>query len=169
MDGLEGRKNVYIIAATNRPDIIDRAVLRPGRFDKLIMVRLPDQAERLSILQTLCTKIPVKEGELDLEAIASDPRCDRFSGADLASLIREAGMAALREAIGSLDNDIPATVSSGDQINIRQCHFDDAFGRVCASVTPKDAEDYAAMERRLLGSTRISKKVPQNNILDISS
>lgn len=53
MDGLEERRNVFVIAATNRPDIIDKAMLRPGRLDKLLYVPLPNKSDRFSILQTL--------------------------------------------------------------------------------------------------------------------
>ena len=77
MDGLEGRKGVYIIAATNRPDIIDRAILRPGRFDKLVYVQLPDSSERCEILRTVSRKIPLHD-DVDFNFIAQDHRCQRF-------------------------------------------------------------------------------------------
>jgi len=69
MDGLETRKNVYIIAATNRPDIIDSAILRPGRLDKLLYVPLPTKQDRLSILQALTRNTPM-EKSLRLSDIA---------------------------------------------------------------------------------------------------
>ncbi|XP_048449864.1 nuclear valosin-containing protein-like [Rhincodon typus] len=81
MDGLESRKQVFIMAATNRPDIIDPAVLRPGRLDKTLYVGLPMASDRFAILQTL-TKFgtrPLLDSDVDLSSIASDQRCDSFS------------------------------------------------------------------------------------------
>ncbi len=74
LDGLEERRNVFVIAATNRPDIIDPAMLRPGRLDKLLYVPLPNEADRLSILETLCKDKPV-DPAVDLKAVAYDQRC----------------------------------------------------------------------------------------------
>jgi len=101
MDGLNSRKGVFIIAATNRPDMIDAAMLRPGRLDKLLYVRLPKQAERRAILETIARKMPLAT-DVDLVAAAADARTEGFSGADLAALMREAAMCALKE---SLDRD----------------------------------------------------------------
>jgi len=70
MDGLEERVGVFVIAATNRPDIIDPAMLRPGRLDKLLYVPLPNSDDRLSILKTCCRKVPMAPG-IDLEKIAN--------------------------------------------------------------------------------------------------
>lgn len=71
MDGLEERRGVFVIAATNRPDIIDPAMLRPGRLDKLLYVPLPTESDRLDILKTACRKIPLNEN-VDLKTIACD-------------------------------------------------------------------------------------------------
>jgi ribosome biogenesis ATPase len=77
MDGLDGRKQVFIIAATNRPDIIDPAMLRPGRLDKLLYVRLPSAPERLDILRTVSKKIPLAPS-LDLRDVAYHELCEGF-------------------------------------------------------------------------------------------
>ncbi|KAG9306558.1 hypothetical protein G9A89_004755 [Geosiphon pyriformis] len=98
LDGLENRKQVYVIGATNRPDIIDPAMLRPGRLDKLLYVELPTPSERYEILKTLTKKTPLAP-DVDLKEIAENPLCEGFSGADLASLIREAAIAALRSTL----------------------------------------------------------------------
>lgn len=95
MDGIDDREGVYIIAATNRPDIIDPALLRPGRLDKILYVPLPDTAGRISILRTLSRKSPVSS-DVDLDKIGRDPRCHGLSGADLAALVREACVLALK-------------------------------------------------------------------------
>lgn len=75
MDGLEDRKQVFVIAATNRPDIIDPAMLRPGRLDQLLLVPLPTEDDRLDILRTITKKTPLAE-DVDLEKIARDKRCE---------------------------------------------------------------------------------------------
>lgn len=89
MDGLEDRRGVFVIAATNRPDIIDPAMLRPGRLDKLLYVPLPTRDERQQILETQVKKLPLMDN-IDLEIIAQSEKCEGFSGADLSALVREA-------------------------------------------------------------------------------
>lgn len=75
MDGLEDRKQVFVIAATNRPDIIDPAMLRPGRLDQLLLVPLPSKEDRLDILRTITKKTPLAD-DVNLEKIAQDARCE---------------------------------------------------------------------------------------------
>lgn len=97
MDGLEERRFVFVIAATNRPDIIDPAMLRPGRLDKLLYVKLPSAPERASILRKHLRRTPLSS-EVDVVALSNDPRGEGYSGADIAALCREATLQALREA-----------------------------------------------------------------------
>merc|ERR1712166_1521534 len=82
MDGLDETVGVFVIAATNRPDIIDPAMLRPGRLDKLLYVPLPTPSDRLDILKTACRKVPLSK-DVDLQKIAYDDQCTGYSGADL--------------------------------------------------------------------------------------
>jgi transitional endoplasmic reticulum ATPase len=96
MDGISAIKDVVVIAATNRADIMDPALLRPGRFDKIIEIPLPDEATRLAILKVHTGKMPI-EKDVDLKALSK--LADGYSGADIESLCREAGMMALRENI----------------------------------------------------------------------
>ncbi|KAI9662181.1 MAG: hypothetical protein M1829_006163, partial [Trizodia sp. TS-e1964] len=98
LDGLNSRTGIYVIAATNRPDIIDPAMLRPGRLGTLLFVDLPSAEERVEILRTLARRIPVL---VDIEGVAG--RCDGFSGADLESLLRAAGIAALKRNADSIE------------------------------------------------------------------
>lgn len=77
LDGMNDRKGVYVIAATNRPDIIDPAMIRPGRLDHPLFVALPTPAERVEILVTLTKKTPLSHN-VDLKAIAEDPRARNF-------------------------------------------------------------------------------------------
>ncbi len=94
MDGLVALENVVVIAATNRPDIIDPALLRPGRFDYLIYVPPPDEKGRYEILKVHTRRMPLAE-DVNLEAVAE--RTEGFSGADLEALCREAALSAIRE------------------------------------------------------------------------
>lgn len=94
LDGLgNNRQGIYIIAATNRPDIIDPAMLRPGRLETLLFVNLPGPSERAEILQTLIRKLPV---EFDDRMRALAESCEGYSGADIGSLLRRAGYSAIK-------------------------------------------------------------------------
>ncbi len=94
MDGIQTLKNVVVIGATNRADIIDPALLRPGRFDRIIYVPPPDKKSRLEILKVHTRKVPLAE-DVDLEKLAT--LTEGYSGADLEALVREAVILALRE------------------------------------------------------------------------
>lgn len=97
LDGLSSREGIYVIGATNRPDIIDSAMLRPGRLETLLFVDLPGEDERVEILQTLSRNLQIPF----TESIAQVARgCEGFSGADLESLLRRAGYAAIKRDDG---------------------------------------------------------------------
>ena len=96
MDGMNSKKNVFIIGATNRPDIIDPAVMRPGRLDQLIYIPLPDKASRVAILQANFRKSPLAQ-DVDIDAIAAATH--GFSGADLSAIAQRACKLAIRESI----------------------------------------------------------------------
>lgn len=156
MDGLETRRQVFIMAATNRPDIIDPAVLRPGRLDKTLYVGLPPPADRHAILLTITkggTK-PRLEPEVSLEEIAVDERCDCFTGADLTALVREASVNALRAYLKTQHSTAAApghTYASGAIADIRvsKQNFDDAFKKVRPSVSKKDQRMYEQLRESL--------------------
>ncbi len=94
MDGFTGHEAVIVLAATNRPDVLDPALLRPGRFDRHVTLDLPDRKDRVAILQVHLRKVPVAP-DVDLEQLASGT--PGFSGADLKNLVNEAAMTAARE------------------------------------------------------------------------
>merc|ERR1712150_323160 len=96
MDGVGAKKNVFIIGATNRPDIIDTALMRPGRLDQLIYIPMPDFESRLGILRATLRKSPVSQ-EVDLSYLAS--QTDKFTGADLTEICQSACKLAIREEI----------------------------------------------------------------------
>ena len=94
MDGFESTQNVKIIAATNRPELLDKALLRPGRFDRIIEIGLPDSTARNKILKILTQNMPLNTS-VNLKQIAN--KTDGFSGAELKALVMEAGMKAISE------------------------------------------------------------------------
>jgi len=93
LDGLSARAGIYVIGATNRPDIIDDAMMRPGRLETRLFVDLPGATERVEILRALIRNKPIPA---DVASIAASSACDGYSGADLESLIRKAGQHALK-------------------------------------------------------------------------
>jgi len=131
MSGLEDMHNVVVIAASNRPDIIDPALLRPGRFDRQVLVPSPDEEARLEILKVHTKKMPLKG--VDLKAAAKET--DGYSGADLEALVREAGINALRKDFKT------KAVTKKD--------FEDALKRVKPSVTPELIKFYSKIAERI--------------------
>ena len=155
MDGMQGRNQVFVIAATNRPDMIDPAMLRPGRLDKALYVDLPSCEERYEIIKTLARKTPLSD-DVDLKAVASNPKCDGMSGADLASLVREAAISALRSKVyvnGCLN---PQYTSSDNAVVVNASDFDAAFSHVSPSVRAKDRKRYELLKVRFGTIDRIN-------------
>ncbi len=102
MDGFESNEGVIIIAATNRPDVLDPALLRPGRFDRTVVVPKPDLRGRLEILKVHAAKTPLAD-DVDLETIARGT--PGFSGADLSNLVNEAALLAVRRGKDKVDKE----------------------------------------------------------------
>ena len=96
LDGFSGREGVVVIAATNRPDVLDPALLRPGRFDRHVTLNLPDKAARRAILDVHVRHVPL-DGDVKLDEVAAG--CPGFSGADLRNLVNEAAIFAAREGL----------------------------------------------------------------------
>ncbi|HJS41131.1 MAG TPA: CDC48 family AAA ATPase, partial [Sphingomicrobium sp.] len=132
MDGLEELNNVVLIGATNRPNLIDPALLRPGRFDELVYVGTPDTAGRRRILAIHTKGMPLAK-DVDLESLAQ--RTERFTGADLEDMVRRAGLTALRRG---LDADI-----------VTMADFEAALRETRASVTEEMLADYEQIEKTL--------------------
>ncbi|KAJ6666830.1 hypothetical protein lerEdw1_018832 [Lerista edwardsae] len=149
MDGLESRRQVFIMAATNRPDIIDPAILRPGRLDKTLYVGLPPPLDRLAILKTITkggTRPPL-DADVNLEEIAHDLRCECYTGADLSALVREASLCALRQEM-TLLNTTNMKVSTAE-LKIAKKHFEEAFKKVKSSISRKDQIMYEELRLSL--------------------
>ena len=144
LDGLDARKSVFIVAATNRPELIDPAMLRPGRLDKLLYVPLPTPAERVLILQTLAKNVAV-DPSVDLAFLAKHPSANGYSGADCAALLREAGLAVLKEQTAAATE----LQTSASPLTIQTHHFERAFAAVRPSVSKQDQKRYERIRDRM--------------------
>ena len=132
MDGLESMKDVIVLAATNRPELIDRALLRTGRFDRFVYVPAPDKKSREKIFEIYTKNMPLDE---DVAIKKLVEMTEYFVGGDVEALCREAGMRALRE---NMDAKI-----------VSMKHFNDALKTLHASVTPQILENYEKMDKDL--------------------
>jgi len=145
LDGLEELHGVVVIGATNRPDIIDPALLRPGRFDELIMVPVPDRESRKKILQVHLQRAPLAE-DVNIDELID--LSDQYTGADIASVVRKAGRLALREDMASE--------------KISQKHFLAALEEIGPSVTPDTMKYYSKMGKEL--RKRASREVERGEM-----
>ncbi len=146
MDGLEELKDVIVIAATNRPDIVDPAMLRPGRLDRLIYIQLPDKEARKDIFAVHLRGKPLGE-DVDREELAK--WTDRYVGADIAAIIKEAVMAALREflASGIAEEQMKDAIKN---VVIKKKHFEAALKSVKPTTTPRALQEFEARAEDLV-------------------
>ena len=149
IDGVGAKKNVFVIGATNRPDVLDPAVIRPGRLDQLIYIPLPDLKSRIAIFNAQLRKAPL-DPEVDIEVLARSTH--GFSGADISEICTTASKLAIREAIlkvedrkqkvddGEIEDDdsIDAENEIGGSMLITKRHFNFAMSRARRSVSEKD-------------------------------
>jgi len=132
MDGIQPLQKVVVLAATNRPDLLDPALLRPGRFDKIVYVPPPDKAARLQILKIHTKRTPLA-ADVDLEKLAE--MTEGYTGADLEALVREAVLVALREKL--------------EPRPVEMRHFLEALKIVRPSLTREDVERYERIASQL--------------------
>lgn len=175
LDGLDARKSVYVIAATNRPDMIDPAMVRPGRLDKLLYVDLPSPAEQVEILRTLMRRVPLddthplsaEQTQAAIELLVSE-RCDGYSGADLAALVREAGVTALKRTLGviaDLDDGAPSP-----KVVVSQFDFCRALDKVSPSVSTVQRRKYQNLRSKFAGlPVRIGKDEEDKRVDDVKA
>lgn len=145
MDGVEDRKGVFLMAATNRPDIVDPAVLRPGRFDKILYVGLPNEQDRVDILLALTkygTKPPLS-ADVNLKEIATGS--EGFTGADLAGLVRQAALYTLKSSILDFESDLP---SSKRDLKVSKADIMNALANVRPSVSNEDKKHYEKLRHK---------------------
>merc|ERR1712167_241436 len=160
MDGVGAKKNVFIIGATNRPDIIDTALMRPGRLDQLIYIPMPDYESRLSILQATLRKSPINK-DVDLGFLAS--QTEKFTGADLTEICQRAAKLAIKEEISrayerdQIRKEAEADgAMEGDGFDdedlvaeIMPRHFEEAVRGARRSVSDRDLAQYSSFANNL--------------------
>jgi transitional endoplasmic reticulum ATPase len=130
LDGLVGLENVVIVGATNRPDIIDPALLRPGRFDRLLYVPEPDNETRMQIFRIHTKGMPLKD--VNLERLTAATR--GFAGSDIEVICREAGLIALRDDPNAKE--------------VTMYHFEKAMRKIRPSVTEGMEKFYKTWEEK---------------------
>jgi transitional endoplasmic reticulum ATPase len=172
IDGVGARKNVFVIGATNRPDIIDPAVIRPGRLDQLIYIPLPDLESRISIFKAALRKAPL-DPSIDIEVLARSTH--GFSGADITEICTSASKLAIREAIlaeedrlkkvkaGEIDED-EGKMRPEDMI-ITKRHFNFAMSKARRSVSEQNLalfDEFAEKQKAVRGEAATNFKFPDS-------
>jgi transitional endoplasmic reticulum ATPase len=155
MDGIGAKKNVFIIGATNRPDIIDTALMRPGRLDQLIYIPMPDYESRLGVLRAVLRKTPVHR-DVDLQYLAANT--EKFTGADLTEICQRAAKIAIRESISrdmereairkeaEAEGVVTDEVEEDDDLvpEILARHFEESVRNARRSVSDRDLAQYSS-------------------------
>ncbi|KAJ3040816.1 hypothetical protein HDV00_010431 [Rhizophlyctis rosea] len=139
MDGIEAARGVLVVGATNRPDMIDAALMRPGRFDRILYVPPPSQSARHQILKIYTKSMPISPA-VDLEVLSGD-LTERYTGADLKGVCREAAMEALRESLG------------GGFVEAR--HFEAALKAISPTLSDEMVRQYRQFEKRFGSGTKV--------------
>ena len=147
MDGLEDLNDVLVIGATNRPDMLDTALLRPGRFDRILLVNAPEEKGRENILNIHTKNMPLAK-DVNLKELAR--KTDGYTGADIEAVVREAGMLALREDMNCKQ--------------VKKEHFIEALNKIKPSITKSTIEVYKKVEDNL-SSTRAAVPVAGSSYL----
>jgi len=142
LDGLEELHDIVVIAASNRPDIIDPALLRPGRFDRLILTPVPDEKTRLKIFEVHTKDMPLKE--VDIAELAQ--KTHGYVGADIESICREAAILALREDIKSKE--------------VTKKHFEKSMEKVRPSITKEVEEEYQKIDESIRVARSLKEEKP---------
>ena len=155
IDGVGARKSVFIIGATNRPDILDPAIMRPGRLDQLIYIPLPDYESRLSIFRANLRKSPVAD-DLDLDHLANIT--DGFSGADITEVCQRACKLAIRYEIAHQEEVEAAAIAAGEELpeqkldgKLGKDHFEEAMKTARKSVSKTELARYLKFKKELSG------------------
>jgi transitional endoplasmic reticulum ATPase len=144
LDGIEALEDVVVIATSNRPDLIDSALLRPGRLDRHVHVPVPDEDGRRKILEVHTRNKPLAD-DVDLDKLAR--QTEGYVGADIEALAREASMAASREFISSVSpEEVGESVAN---VRVTMAHFEAALEEVSPSVDEETKERYDEIEKRM--------------------
>ncbi len=143
MDGLEELTDVVVLAATNRPDLVDPALMRPGRFDRIIATQLPDEKTRLEVLKVHTRTIPLAK-DVNLEEV--NKKLEDFNGADIQGLCREAAMVALR--------------ANKESTEVTMANFEKAIEKIMPSLKQEEIEKYKNIEEKYLKAARVAQQKP---------
>ncbi|RPA81772.1 AAA-domain-containing protein [Ascobolus immersus RN42] len=147
LDGIDSRGGVFLIAASNRPDVIDPALLRPGRIDKLLLVDVPTSAERPEILRALSKSMPLEES-VDLNQVALDPRLEGFTGADIAALVKDAATLCLKRTVFNTSfEEFSLTRTDQTRVKINADDFEMAISGRNPSITRRERDMYSKLSR----------------------
>lgn len=153
MDGMESKKNVFIIGATNRPDIIDPALMRPGRLDQLIYIPLPDFKSRVQVFKACLKKSPVAK-DVDIDFLAS--KTEGYSGADITEICQRSVKLAIRQSIEKAARRLEAgdSMQTDDEEHseITRLHFAEAMKHSRRSVSDADIRKYDMFAQTLAQS-----------------
>jgi transitional endoplasmic reticulum ATPase len=155
MDGLEELRNVVIIAATNRPDIVDPALLRPGRFDRMLLVPPPDLEARRQIFRIHTKKTPLGE-DVKLDDLAK--KTEGYTGADIASICNTAVMLSIKEHIGKA-KDAEDAKKRAKSLKVAKRHFDEAMQKV-KPISGQELRMYERFSQQFADSKAGLQKVP---------
>ena len=149
MDGIENINDILVVGATNRPDMLDPAILRPGRFDKILLVNAPDEIGRENILRIHTKNMPIKNKEALIKEIAK--KAEGYTGADLEALAREAALLSLRENINA------------DEVHKK--HFEEALNKIKPSVTTNTIKVYKKVEEQFFKSAKSATPMQEGSYL----
>jgi len=156
MDGAGGKKNLFFIGATNRPDILDEALIRPGRLDQLIYIPLPDKPSRLSVFKANLRKSPIAPN-VSMDFCAD--MTENFTGADITELCQRACKAAIRECIAAEEDRRRLAADAGEDAEmdenvedpvpvITRRHFEEAFAAARRSVNTHDLHKFEEFRKK---------------------
>ncbi|MCD6188801.1 MAG: CDC48 family AAA ATPase [Thermococcus sp.] len=157
MDGIEENSGVVVIAATNRPDILDPALLRPGRFDRLILVPAPDEKARLEVFKVHTRRVPLAE-DVSLEELAK--RTEGYSGADIEAVVREAALIALRRAVSRTPRELIEEQAEEflEKLRVSKKDFEEAMKKVKPSITRYMLDYYKQFEESRKAAAREERR-----------
>jgi transitional endoplasmic reticulum ATPase len=151
MDGMGSKKNVFVIGATNRPENLDTAIMRPGRLDQLIYIPLPDRDSREGILKAVLRKTPLDE-DVDIKEIAK--YMENLSGADITEMCQRAAKIGIRECV-----EWKKSGNEGDPVPcLTKRHFEEAMKNMRRSVSERDLERYEAFASSMKVNLKINKE-----------
>ncbi|CAM9765277.1 unnamed protein product [Chrysoparadoxa australica] len=149
LDGVEGRTGVYVMGATSRPDMIDPALLRPGRLDLLLYCGFPDAQERLEVLQAVSRRLTMEDGCNEaLASIAAAKESEAFTGADLQGMINMAQLVAVHEALGRGEK---------TAIVLKPDHLHQAFQQTRPSMSVRDRLEFERSHSKFRGSAKFQE------------